>query len=99
MAKEGIFSGLNHLYVDTVLDDRASSAFGFTEAEVDWLRERTGTAISMAQFRTWYNGYQVGPHRLYNPWSVLACIVSDGPSGPKPHWQATGGIAEVASLV
>lgn len=98
VGKEGIFSGLNHVQVDTVLDDRASSAFGFTESEVDWLREQTGTAHSMDQFRTWYNGYRVGEHTLYNPWSVLACMVQDE-GRPRRHWVATGGVTEAARLI
>ncbi len=99
VAKEGIFSGLNHMRVDHVLKDTASSAFGFTDDEVEALRRATGTAISMSQFREWYNGYRIGEHTLYNPWSVLACIDLDRASGPKPHWASTGGVIEVAHLI
>ena len=98
VAKEGIFSGLNHVFVDSVLVDDPSPHFGFTETEVDSLREQSGTTTTLEQFRAWYNGYRIGPHTLYNPWSVLTSIAADR-HGPSPHWVATGGIIDVAHLI
>ena len=98
VAKEGIFSGLNHVVVDTVLSQHPSPEFGFTETEVDSLRERSGTPIALHELRRWYNGYHIGSHTLYNPWSVLMSMIRDG-SRPEPHWVATGGVIEVAHLI
>ncbi len=98
VAKEGIFSGLNHVEVDDVLCDLPCPHFGFTEGEVDSLRERSGTETTLDEFRRWYNGYRIGEHTLYNPWSVLTSMSRDR-HGPSPHWVATGGIVEVAHLI
>jgi len=74
VAKEDIFSGLNNLKVYTVMDDRFSNYFGFTQQEVDSLVSQTkgkDHAKTSEELALWYNGYHFGKETIYNPWSVL----------------------------
>ncbi|MFW6262680.1 MAG: AAA family ATPase [Thermotogota bacterium] len=74
VAKESIFSGLNNLKVYTVLDERYSQYFGFTQEEVDKLVDSMGydnTERLKDDLKSWYNGYNFGARTIYNPWSVI----------------------------
>ncbi|PWR69603.1 AAA family ATPase [Methanospirillum stamsii] len=88
IAKESVFSDLNNLEVYSILDRKFSERFGFLEEEVlELLREYQCTE-SFHEVKEWYNGYQFGPHTVYNPWSVLNYI-KHVESGPKPYWVQT----------
>src|SRR6056297_687122 len=74
VAKESIFSGLNNLKVYTVLDERYSQYFGFTQDEVDKLVDSMGYDNNerlKEDLKSWYNGYNFGGRTIYNPWSVI----------------------------
>lgn len=85
VAKESIFSGLNNVSVHTLLSGPFSRWFGFTDAEVDELCRLAGPEADREGIRQWYNGYLMGGHVVYNPWSVLSYLsaISDG---FKPYW-------------
>ncbi|MBM4345196.1 MAG: AAA family ATPase [Deltaproteobacteria bacterium] len=88
VAKEGILSDLNNLQVDTVLEDEFATDFGFTEAEVDKLANDDPALRD--GMRQWYNGYTIGGHAIYNPWSVAETLTK--PRSPlQARWIATGG--------
>lgn len=55
--KEGIFSGLNNLKVDTILDKRYAEYFGILENEVIEMLDYFKIEYKMEEVRTWYNGY------------------------------------------
>lgn len=74
VAKESLFSGLNQVWVDSVITTTESPSFGFTEKEVHDLLMQTGHAQSLSDVRRWYNGYRMGGEAVYNPWSVLSFI-------------------------
>ena len=82
MAKEGIFSGLNNLSVFGVTDDRFADKFGFTQNEVDDFLTEYGFQNRKAEVKEWYDGYQIGFKKvvanLYNPWSVIQFVSTDG---------------------
>lgn len=89
VAKEGIFSGLNHPDVATILTSHMSSRFGFTEDEVAALASVTGCPEQLPVMQQWYNGYrfgQVPPHTMYNPWSILN-FLSKHPDAPQAFWK------------
>jgi len=89
IAKESIFSDLNHLSVHTTLDNKYASAFGFTEPEVEHLAELAGATHRLDLIREWYEGYRFGGHVIYNPWSVLNYL--NEPDRPaRPFWRLTG---------
>ena len=69
--KEGIFSGLNNLKVDTILDKRYAEYFGILENEVIEMLDYFEIEYKMEEVRTWYNGYIFGDNKVYNPWSIV----------------------------
>ncbi|MEP7119846.1 MAG: AAA family ATPase [Byssovorax sp.] len=88
VARENLFSGANNLGVYSLLATPFNTCFGFTEAEVVSLLERSGRADQLAAVRAWYNGYDFGGTVIYNPWSVLSFLAAtDG--APAPYWLST----------
>ena len=69
--KEGIFSGLNNLYVNTVLGQDYAEYFGFLENEVTEMLDYFEIKYKMKEVRNWYNGYCFGNKQIYNPWSIV----------------------------
>ena len=69
--KEGIFSGLNNLYVNTILSKDYSEYFGFFESEVIEMLEYFDMKYKIEEVREWYNGYIFGEREVYNPWSIV----------------------------
>ena len=69
--KEGIFSGLNNLYVNTILSKDYSEYFGLLESEVVEMLEYFDMKYKIEEVREWYNGYIFGESKVYNPWSIV----------------------------
>ncbi len=78
VSKESLFSGLNNIAVYSILSLKYGDYFGFTENEVAALLAQTGLQAKSEEIRCWYNGYQIGDHRLYNPWSIVSCLMKNG---------------------
>ena len=72
--KEGIFSGLNNLKVDTILNKKYSEYFGLLESEVIEMLDYFGMKYKIEEVKEWYNGYLFGESEVYNPWSVVNYI-------------------------
>ena len=87
VSKENLFSGLNNLAVNTVLDGRYSTYFGFTEAEVLDMAEYYGRVDRIGEIREWYDGYRFGDTDIFNPWSVSNYFYND--CVPKNFWVNT----------
>lgn len=88
IAKESIFSGLNNIAVFSLLRSEFSDSFGFTEAEVVDLLARAGCGDRLEMVRAWYDGYDFGGTRIYNPWSILN-FLADEKFEPRPYWVNT----------
>ena len=88
VAKESIFSGMNNLKVNTIMDDRFSSYFGFTKAEVEAMLAYYGRGDRLDEVCAWYDGYRFGGSEIFNPWSVINYV--DESCTPKAFWQSTG---------
>ena len=69
--KEGIFSGLNNLYVNTILSRDYSEYFGLLESEVVEMLDYFDMKYKIEEVREWYNGYIFGENEVYNPWSIV----------------------------
>ena len=69
--KEGIFSGLNNLKVDTILNKKFSEYFGLLESEVIKMLNYFEMKYKIEEVKEWYNGYIFGDKRVYNPWSII----------------------------
>jgi len=72
--KEGIFSGLNNLYVNTILSRDYSEYFGLLESEVVEMLDYFDMKYKIEEVREWYNGYIFGESEVYNPWSIINYI-------------------------
>ena len=88
IAQESIFSGLNNLTVNSVMDDEYDEFFGFTEPEVHKMLEAYGVSDKETELKEWYDGYFFGNKEIYNPWSVINYI-SKG-CLPQAYWVNTG---------
>ena len=97
VAKESIFSGLNNLMVNSVIDNNYSSYFGFTEPEVKKLLKDYGVSEQFAKVKEWYNGYHFGDTQIYNPWSVLNYVSQNCIT--KTYWQSTGSNDVIGEII
>jgi hypothetical protein len=78
IAKANLFSGLNNLTENTLLDEDFSRFYGFTREEVDELLTKIPTETKAEQIKDWYNGYTFGGEIIYNPWSIMQCLAHKG---------------------
>ena len=88
IAQESIFSGLNNLTVNSVMDEEYDRYFGFTRDEVDEMLDYYGVSEKKEELKDWYDGYLFGSTEIYNPWSVINYI-SKG-CIPQAYWVNTG---------
>ncbi len=91
VARESMFSDLNHISVYSILQEPYATAFGFTANEVEAI-------VEPGQFedvRAWYDGYVFGGQTIYNPWSILHYIKF---GKFEPYWVNTGGTVLLETL-
>lgn len=88
IAQESIFSGLNNLTVNSVMDKEYDHFFGFTGSEVHEMLDYYRVPDKEAELKDWYDGYLFGNEEIYNPWSVINYI-SKG-CIPQAYWVNTG---------
>ena len=88
IAQESIFSGLNNLTVNSVMDEEYDNYFGFTQSEVKEMLEYYGMSEKESELKEWYDGYLFGSEEIYNPWSVINYIAKGGI--PQAYWVNTG---------
>ncbi|WP_293960307.1 AAA family ATPase [uncultured Fusobacterium sp.] len=74
VAQAGIFSDLNNLKVNTVLNKSYEEHFGLLENEVEKMLHDYNIEYKLEDVKTWYNGYRFGDIYVYNPWSILNYI-------------------------
>lgn len=100
VAKESIFSGLNNLTINSILDNKYSEYFGFTPEEVKEMAAYYSAEDKYDEICEWYDGYRFGNSEIFNPWSVINYFRND--CQPRAYWQATGSneiIGEVLSEI
>lgn len=88
VGKESIFSGLNNLTTNTLVDYRFQDSFGFTEDEVVNILTHYSTRMGIDDVRAWYNGYVFGETIIYNPWSISNYVLNER-RGLMAHWVNT----------
>lgn len=86
--KESIFSGMNNLKMNSILDNSYSSYFGFTNEEVKDMLAYYEYEDKYQEILEWYDGYRFGNTEIFNPWSVINYISDQ--CFPKAFWQSTG---------
>ena len=97
IAKESLFSGLNNLVVNTILDEKYSSYFGFTSDDVSELASYYDMKEKLPEIKEWYDGYLFGNNEIYNPWSVINYINNN--CKPKAFWSRTSGNEIIGQLI
>lgn len=88
VAKESIFSGLNNIKINSILDDRYSEYFGFTAEEVRQMAAYYQASEKYGELCEWYDGYHFGNTDIFNPWSVVSYF--NNGCCPQAFWMSTG---------
>lgn len=97
VAKESIFSGLNNLEVNTILDPNYSEYFGFTEEDIEQLTKDYDCPDKLLEIKDWYDGYLFGGREIYNPWSVINYFSHH--YTPKAYWLNTSSNSIIQELL
>ena len=97
VSKESLFSGLSNVETYSILDSNYAEYFGFTEIEVNELLTKAKMLENLGQAKEWYNGYIFGGTTIYNPWSIIKFIKSEGEIGP--YWIHTSGNELIKELL
>ena len=94
ISKESIFTGVNNFSCYSVMHEKYSQYFGFTEDEVIQMLDTFGLADKLSLVKKWYDGYLFGDTEIYCPWDV-ANYISDAiynkDANPKNYWENTSG--------
>ena len=88
VAKESIFSGMNNLSINSVLDHKYSAYFGFTPDEVREMAAYYGASDKYDDICEWYDGYRFGKTEIFNPWSVVNYFSNE--CELRAFWVSTG---------
>ena len=87
VSKESLFSDVNNIKVDTVVDQRYNKYFGFTSDETKALLKYYGLKLTSV-VKDMYDGYNFGGKYIYNPWSVINYVDN---RMLIPYWVNTSG--------
>ncbi|MCC8369577.1 MAG: ATP-binding protein, partial [Rickettsia endosymbiont of Oxypoda opaca] len=97
IAKTNLFSDLNNVTEYTLLDEKFSKFYGFTQEEVDELLVKVPIKTTPNQVKDWYNGYNFGREIIYNPWSIMQCLAHNGLLDY--YWLDSGGTALIDKVL
>ena len=98
ITKESIFTGLNNLAINSIMNISYGDSFGFTPEEVEKLLTDYGQTEAFSQIKEWYDGYLFGNSEIYNPWSVLNFLTNaDGLQ--RAYWSNTSSNDIVRTLI
>lgn len=97
VGKESIFSGLNNVVVNSVLDNEFGEFFGFTSEEVKELLRYYGHMEKYDELKEYYNGYVFGENEVFNPWSTLYYIRNN--YEPECYWANTSSDSYILYLI
>ena len=102
ISKESIFTGLNHLKIISILDQRYGEHFGFTESEVIQIMSYYEVENRFPTMKEWYDGYTFGDTEVYNPWSVINFmydLCANTNAFPHPYWINTSSNDIIKDLI
>ena len=102
ISKESIFTGLNHLKINSIRGSSFSEGFGFVPKETEQMLADYGIEDRIPEVKDWYNGYLFGEKEIYNPWSVINyvdSIVNDHKHFPEPYWANTSSNRIIRDMV
>ena len=96
VAQAGIFSDLNNLKVNTILNETYDEYFGLLENEVEKALIEYNIENKIDDVKSWYDGYRFGNAEVYNPWSILNYIDN---KELKAYWINTSGNILIRDLL
>ena len=75
VSKQSLFSDFNNAQIFSIMDDKYTSACGFTQDEVDAALEEYNLLDQREAVKSYYDGFIVGnEHGIYNPWSFTSFL-------------------------
>lgn len=102
ISKESIFTGLNNLETNSILNHNFAEHFGFVPSETEAMLAYYEMNSRMEEVKQWYDGYLFGNTEVYNPWSVINYVKTaliNKAAFPKPYWSNTSSNSIVRELV
>lgn len=102
ISKESIFTGLNNLEINSILNDHFAEYFGFTQQEVEEILSFYEIEEKTEEVKRWYDGYLFGTTEVYNPWSVVNYVetaITNRIAFPRPYWSNTSSNSIVKELI
>lgn len=102
ISRESIFTELNNLEINSILNDNFSEYFGFTQQEVEDMLSFYEITEKTEEVKHWYDGYLFGNTEVYNPWSMINYVktaVTNTITFPKPYWSNTSSNSIIRELV
>lgn len=75
----------------TLFDEKFTKFYGFTEEEVNELATKIPTKSDPHKIKYWYNGYNFNDEVIYNPWSIMQFLASEGKFDY--YWLHSGGVS------
>ena len=102
IAKESIFTGTNNFASYSVLDNRFSRYFGFTQDEVEELLAAAGVSNKADVVKSWYDGFVFGNSSVYCPWDVVSyvsALLYDKNARPRNYWRNTSSNSVIREFV
>lgn len=96
ISKENIFSGLNNVNVNSILEKSFSEYFGLTEEEVENSLKEYNLESKSEEVQKWYNGYNFGGTRVYNPFSITNFLKR---GELMPYWVNTSSNALISKIL
>lgn len=96
VAQAGIFSDLNNLKINTILNEAYDEYFGLLELEVEEMLKYYAIEYKMEEVKSWYDGYRFGNSEVYNPWSILNYVDN---KNLKAYWVNTSGNVLIKELL
>lgn len=102
ISKESIFTGLNNLKINSILNQSYAEYFGFTQQEVEQMLVDYDLSDKTGEVKEWYDGYLFGETEVYNPWSVINYVdtaIENTVAFPKPYWSNTSSNSIIRELI
>ena len=70
-------TGLNNIIENSILDNRYSEHFGFSQEEVQTMIDYYGATEKYGEFLEWDGGYSLGEKEIFNPRSVVEHLANE----------------------
>lgn len=71
IARWNALSGLNNIKENSILDNRYSEYFGFTQEKIQEMLDYYGTSEKYGELYEWDGGYSLGEKEIFNPRAVI----------------------------